>query len=88
MLNSGFFFFILTLVLTENKFLNETKNHNPPPPLQVKWSVPYNVCLQQVDQRCKFCYKNAWKWYITIHQIIYIPYSRTSSLLGKDGVIL
>jgi hypothetical protein len=30
---------ILTLVLSENKFRNETKNHNPPP-LQVKWSVP------------------------------------------------
>ena len=30
---------ILTLVLSENKFLNETNNHNPP--LQVKWSVPY-----------------------------------------------
>ena len=30
---------ILTLVLSENKILNETKNHNPPP-LQVKWSVP------------------------------------------------
>ena len=29
---------ILTLVLSEKKFLNETKNHNPP--LQVKWSVP------------------------------------------------
>jgi hypothetical protein len=23
---------ILTLVLSEKKFLNETKNHNPPPP--------------------------------------------------------
>jgi hypothetical protein len=31
---------ILTLVLSEKKFLNETKNHNPSPPLQVKWSVP------------------------------------------------
>ena len=30
---------ILTLVLSEKKFLNETKNHNPPP-FQVKWSVP------------------------------------------------
>ena len=29
---------ILTLVLSEKKFLNETKNHNPH--LQVKWSVP------------------------------------------------
>ena len=28
---------ILTLVLSENFFLNETKNHNP---LQVKWSLP------------------------------------------------
>ena len=30
---------ILTLVLSEKKILNETKNR-PPPPLQVKWSVP------------------------------------------------
>ena len=29
----------LTIVLSEKKILNETKNHNPPP-LQVKWSVP------------------------------------------------
>ena len=29
---------ILTLMLSENKFLNETKKHNPS--LQVKWSVP------------------------------------------------
>ena len=29
---------ILTLVLSEKKILNETKNHNPP--LQLKWSVP------------------------------------------------
>ena len=29
---------ILTLVLSEKKFLNKTKNHNPP--LLVKWSVP------------------------------------------------
>ena len=32
---------ILTLVLSEKKNLNEAKNHNPPPPpLQVKRSVP------------------------------------------------
>ena len=31
---------ILILVLSEKIFLNETKNHNPPHPLQVKWSVP------------------------------------------------
>ena len=32
---------ILTLVLSEKKILNETRNHNTPPhpPLQVKWSV-------------------------------------------------
>ena len=36
--------YILTLVLSEKTFLNETKNHNPPPsPLQVKWSVPKQV---------------------------------------------
>jgi hypothetical protein len=28
---------IRTLVLSEKKFLNETKKHNPPPPLQLKW---------------------------------------------------
>ena len=33
---------ILTLVLSEKKFLNQNKNHNPPP-LQVKWSVPYGT---------------------------------------------
>jgi hypothetical protein len=32
---------ILTLVMSEKIILNETKNHNPHPPLQVKWSVPY-----------------------------------------------
>ena len=31
--------YIPTLVLSEKKFRNETKNHNPR--LQVKWSVPY-----------------------------------------------
>ena len=29
---------ILTLVLSQKKILNETKNHNPS--LQVKWSIP------------------------------------------------
>ena len=38
MLNSGKTN-IPTLVLSEKKILNETKNHNPPT-LQVKWSVP------------------------------------------------
>ena len=40
---------ILTLVLSKNKILNETKNHNtPPPPLQVKWSVPHTCILCSV----------------------------------------
>ena len=30
--------YILTLVLSEKKILNEAKNHTPP--LQVKWLVP------------------------------------------------
>jgi hypothetical protein len=35
---------MLTLVLSEKKILNETKNHNP---LQVKWSVPkVNVLMK------------------------------------------
>ena len=37
---------ILTLMLCEKKILNETKNHNPPTPLQVKWSVPYESLFQ------------------------------------------
>ena len=36
---------ILTLVLSEKKILNETKNHTPPTPLQVKWSVPYFIAI-------------------------------------------
>jgi hypothetical protein len=36
---------ILTLVLSEKKILNETKNHNPP--LQVKWSVPNTIILKR-----------------------------------------
>ena len=32
---------ILTLVLSEKRFLDETKNHSPS--LQVKWSVPYVI---------------------------------------------
>ena len=44
MLVSGKKINILTLVLSENKFLNETKNHNPP--LQVKWSVPNRIPIK------------------------------------------
>ena len=33
---------ILSLVLSEKKILNETKNH---PPLQVKWSVPNDTYI-------------------------------------------
>ena len=29
------FFFILTLVLSKKKILNETKNHTPPPPYKL-----------------------------------------------------
>jgi hypothetical protein len=44
---------ILTLVLSEKKILNETKNHNPP--LQVKWSVPYIILT---DLTCYFLYSH------------------------------
>ena len=40
---------ILTLVLSEKKFLNETKNHTPPL-LQVKWSVPYVIFYESLFQ--------------------------------------
>ena len=43
---------ILTLVLSEKKFLNETKNHNPPP-LQVKWSVPNCFVVHSSVCTCK-----------------------------------
>ena len=54
----------LTLVLSEKKILNETKNHNPPPPLQVKWSVPY----MKVN---KIHY--VWKVTVTHELPIYLP---------------
>ena len=46
---------ILTLVLSEKKILNETKNHNPPlpSPLQVKWSVPKLCDLHKIN--CVVC---------------------------------
>ena len=60
MLYSGIFFFILTLVLSEKKILNGTKNHNPPP-LQVKWSVPNqfvystSICRFKIKQCIMLC---------------------------------
>jgi hypothetical protein len=47
---------ILTLVLSEKKILNETKNHNPP--LQVKWSVPYQHVGFQEFNMTYFFYKS------------------------------
>jgi hypothetical protein len=38
---------ILTLVLSEKQILNEKKAIVPPPPLQVKWSVPNQI---QIDE--------------------------------------
>ena len=40
MLYSGKKINILTFMLSEKKILIKTKNHTPPPSLQVKWSVP------------------------------------------------
>jgi hypothetical protein len=37
---------ILTLVLSEKNFFEQTKNHNPP--LQVKWLVPKVFNLKKV----------------------------------------
>ena len=44
---------ILTLVLSETKFLNKTKNHNPP--LQVKWSVPYMTSQGEKTKQKHVC---------------------------------
>ena len=52
MLNSGKnFALVLILVLSKKKFLNETKNHNPPPLLHVKWPVPkmFEYMLQALE---------------------------------------
>ena len=55
MLNSGQKINILTLVLSEKKILNETKNHTPPPPPPFKlngrspsilFSPPYHQKLE------------------------------------------
>ena len=40
---------ILTLVLFEKKFWTKQKNHNPPPPLQVLWSVPDEGCCRNAS---------------------------------------
>ena len=34
---------LLTLVLSEAKFLNETKNHNPPPPFKLNGRSLSNI---------------------------------------------
>ena len=47
---------ILTRVLSEKKFMNETKNHNPP--LQVKCSVPKYTLEKFVEQ---------FRFYFVIH---------------------
>ena len=47
---------ILTLVLSEKKILNETKNHNPPPPLQVKWSVPNQMYILYIWVEANQCF--------------------------------
>ena len=43
----------LILVLSEKTFLNETKNHTPPPPLQVKWSVPNTSYIYIINFQVK-----------------------------------
>jgi hypothetical protein len=47
---------ILTLVLSEKKFLNETKTITPP--LQVKWSVPNCLAHMTADNNIvrSICY--------------------------------
>ena len=50
---------ILTLVLSEKKILNETKNYNPP--LQVKWSVPKHINIARVEKTDEFKYKLSGK---------------------------
>ena len=38
-------------MLSEQTILNETKNHTPPPPLQVKWLVPKLDSLHENDPK-------------------------------------
>ena len=61
---------ILTLVLSEKKILNETKNHNPLPP-SIKWSVPY------VNMFSSFSYSIAiliYRTFIAVYPVLYIYY--------------
>ena len=47
---------IPTLVLSEKNILNDTKNHNyPPPPFQVKWSVPYGSWIGLSNTYVSMC---------------------------------
>jgi hypothetical protein len=59
---------ILTLVLSEKKILNKTKNHNPP--LQVKWSFPYPLEIKKLTHLLTY-------WHCLLNSINkwnYVPY--------------
>ena len=49
MLNSGEKKKILTLVLSEKFFLTKRETIIPPPPFQVKWSVPNNRVVSSLN---------------------------------------
>ena len=85
---------IRILVLSEIKILNETKNHTPPPPLQVNWSVPmmmekiivkhlHNYVLEHhinTEHQSGFQPNDS-----TVNQLVYIYNTIISNLdIGKD----
>ena len=58
---------ILTLVLSEKKILNETKNHIPPPPFQVKWSVPKHFTIDS-NNSLWYSYIKLSEWSIILER--------------------
>jgi hypothetical protein len=60
---------ILTLVLSEKKILNETKNHNPPPSSQMVGSLL--KMLVMTAHKCNDC-SNILKVHVYVFMVWYI----------------
>ena len=60
---------ILTLVFSEKKILNETKNHKPL--LQVKWSVPNTSCKYSLEWVIDSCLAPIFQLYHGKNRLIF-----------------
>ena len=64
--------------VVRKKILKETKNHNPPP-LQVKWSIPYGV--QYICVLCLvfgFFLRLVYEFLWSVHVLLPLRYSLTN----------